>query len=219
MEFQSLAQGGMGVRMAALGSFATNCYVIKCLKTGQGAIIDSSAQGEVIDRMVAHDGGVKVGQLLQTHAHVDHVAALNHTYKTYKAPIALHASDGMLYKAAPLQGGMFGIMIAPLPTPEVELKEGDEVTVGELRAKVLWTPGHTPGSVCFYFEAQKVLFAGDVLFAGSIGRTDLPGGNMKEMMKSLARLVTLPDDTLVLSGHGPETTIGREKRTNPFLTR
>lgn len=217
MDFTLLQRDGMSIRSAALGLFATNCYVIRCDETGACAIIDSSAEADVIGKMTDHAGG-NVTQLLQTHAHIDHLAALAETKATHGAPIVIHKDDMPLYDAAPMQGQMFGIQMGELPRPDRYIEEGETVEVGNLTARVLLTPGHTPGSICFLFEAQEVVFSGDLLFAGSIGRTDLPGGDTPTIMRSLARVATeLPDGTLVLSGHGPETTIGLEKKRNPFL--
>lgn len=217
MGFTVLKRDGMSIRSAALGLFATNCYVVRCEETGDCAIIDSSAEADVITRMT-DDAGGKVTLLLQTHAHIDHVAALSDTKATWGAPIVIHKDEMPLYEAAPMQGGMFGIQTEPLPEPDRYVDDGDIIELGALRAKVLFTPGHTPGGICFWFQAQDVVFSGDLLFAGSIGRTDLPGGDTKTIMRSLARVATdLPDSTLVLSGHGPETNIGLEKRRNPFL--
>lgn len=220
MSFHTLDRDGMQIRTAPLGALATNCYVVGCARTGVGALIDAVAQIQAIDAMVQHGEGLKLDKILQTHAHIDHVAALPEARARYNAPIHLHRLELPLYEAAPIQGRMFGIHVDPLPPPDAFLTEGQTIAVGELQAEVLLTPGHSPGSVCFHFAAQKVIFSGDVLFAGSIGRTDLPGGDGPTLMRSLAQLLDLlPDDTLVLSGHGPATTIGRERTSNPFLTR
>ncbi|MBH25138.1 MAG: hypothetical protein CMH57_11915 [Myxococcales bacterium] len=220
MSFTTLDRPGLRIRTAPLGAFATNCYVIACDHTGHGAIVDCSAEPTRIRAMIdALDPAPTIRLLLQTHAHIDHVVALPDLKALTDAPIHLHRDDMPLYEAAPMQSRMFGIPLAPLPPPDVFLKDGDTVTLGDLTARVLLTPGHTPGSICFYFQEQSVIFSGDVLFAGSIGRTDLPGGHFPTMRQSLDRLTSeLPDDTLVLSGHGPPTTIGQEKRTNPFLS-
>lgn len=216
--FASLDRPGMTIRTMPLGVVQTNCFVIGCTETGVGAVVDCSAQPEAIKAMIAHDPSPNVEHLLQTHAHIDHVVALGPIKASTQAPIYLHKADLWLYEAAPMQSQMLGLpAIPPLPAPDVFLEEGDTVTVGALTAEVLLLPGHTPGSICFWFKAQQVLFSGDVLFAGSIGRTDLPGGDWDTMRASLKRIMTLPDETLVLSGHGPATTIGRERGSNPFL--
>jgi glyoxylase-like metal-dependent hydrolase (beta-lactamase superfamily II) len=217
MAYETLERPGMTIRFAPLGLFATNCFVVRCAETGACAIVDSCADFEVIEAMVDAGGG-NVALLLQTHAHIDHVAALGETKAAYGAPIVIHTDEMPLYDVAPMQGAMFGIHTDPLPPPDRFVEEGQSVTLGSLTAKVLLTPGHTPGGICFWFEDQNVVFSGDLLFAGSIGRTDLPGGDTPTIMRSLRRIVTdVPDDTLVLSGHGPQTSIGREKAHNPFV--
>ena len=217
MSFQTFDRHGMLIRAQALGKIATNSYIVGCEATGQGAVIDSCAQIDAIEAMTKAKPALTVSSLLQTHAHIDHVAALAQARTLFDAPIYIHPDEMPLYEAAPLQGQMFGIHTPPLPPPDKFWSDGDEVTIGQLTGQVMLTPGHTPGHVCLYFEAQKVLFSGDLLFAGSIGRTDLPGGHAPTILKSLLRVVELPDDTLVLSGHGPATTIGREKTHNPFI--
>ena len=217
MRFANLERDGMIIRAAPLGLIATNCYVIGCARTFEGAIIDSVAEPDTIDAMVQHTPALSIGKLLQTHAHIDHVAALSATRARYAVPIHIHAAEQPLYDAAPAQGLMLGIQIGPLPPAEVYWEEGDTVEIGELSGRIIHAPGHTPGGCCLYFEAQKVVFSGDLLFRGSIGRTDLPGGHGPTIFESLATVAALPEDTLVLSGHGPETTIGQERRTNPFL--
>lgn len=199
-----------------VGPFQTNVYVIGCRSSGAGAIVDAGGDGPGLLAMATRHE-VSVDQILQTHAHVDHVAALYHVKRATGAPILLHPDDRVLYEAAVQQGRFFGFQIDPLPPVDAWLEEGQRVWVGSLEASVLLLPGHSPGSVAFYFEADGVLMSGDVLFAGSIGRTDLPGGDGEAMMRSLERLKTLPPDTRVFSGHGPATTIGQELRFNPFM--
>lgn len=206
----------MIVEHLVVGPFQTNVYVIGCPATGQGAIVDAGGDGPGLLRLL-EENGLELTKILQTHAHIDHVGALSHVRGISDAPIYLHPEERMLYDTAPQQGMFFGIPIAPLPSVDHWLAEGDVLEVGELRARVLLTPGHSPGSVIFYFEEQQTMLSGDVLFAGSIGRTDLPGASVDQMRASLERLKSFPDDTRILSGHGPETTLGHEKRTNPFL--
>jgi glyoxylase-like metal-dependent hydrolase (beta-lactamase superfamily II) len=205
------------IEMLTAGPLMTNYFVVGCLETGEGAVIDAGFAGERIVQM-ADDAGVTVTQILQTHAHIDHVAALTDVKERTEAPIYLHPDDQTLYDSAPEQGKFFGYDIDPLPPVDEHLADEDEITVGNLRATVLLLPGHSPGSVAFWFEELGVVFGGDVLFAGSIGRVDLPGSSPDAMRKSLDRMTSLlPDDTRVLPGHGPETTIGMEKKRNPFL--
>lgn len=208
---------GLIIEHVLAGPIQTNIYLVGCAETGQGAVIDGGgAPEELLER--AEDRGLTIEKILQTHAHVDHVGGLNALKEATDAPIYLHRDDLEMYRAAPQQGRMFGIAIDPLPDVDEFLEDGDTVEVGNFEAQVLHLPGHSPGGIGFYFEDQGVVFGGDVLFAGSIGRVDLPGSDRDAMGKSLERLKKLPDDTRVLSGHGPETTIGQEKKRNPFLT-
>jgi len=194
----------------------TNIYLIGCIETGTGAMIDAGGDtDEVLAR--ADELELEIDKILQTHAHVDHVGGLSAMNAETGAPIHLHEEELEMYRAAPRQGQMFGIQIEPLPDPDEFLEDGDTVEVGELEAQVWHLPGHSPGGVGYYFEQQGVMFSGDVLFAGSVGRVDLPGSDRDRMNASLERLTDLPDETRILSGHGPETTIGDEKRRNPFL--
>jgi glyoxylase-like metal-dependent hydrolase (beta-lactamase superfamily II) len=199
-----------------VGPFQTNVYVIGCRASGAGAVVDAGGDGPGLIAMAARHE-VSVGQILQTHAHVDHVAALTHVKRATSAPILLHPDDAMLYDNAVQQGRFFGFQIEALPPVDQWLAHDQEVRVGELVARVMLLPGHSPGSVAFYFEDEGVLLSGDVLFAGSIGRTDLPGGDGAAMMRSLDALKQLPPQTRVFSGHGPATTIGQELRFNPFM--
>ena len=157
-------------------------------------------------------------EILFTHAHIDHVAGAAEVQRRTGAPVAMHAADLGLYDSLPEQATWIG-----MPTPErVEiahwLEEGEEIECGSLRLKVLFTPGHAPGHVSFYLAEQGMILSADVLFRASIGRTDLPGGNHPRLIESIrTKLLTLPDETRVIAGHGPATTIGLERRTNPFL--
>lgn len=204
------------IESLTVGPIQTNVYVVGCPQTGKGAIIDAGGDPEGLLGL-AGENDLEIAQILQTHAHIDHVAAIPEIKEATGAPILLHPDDMMLWQAAPQQGQMFGIPVGPLPAPDQELADGQTIAVGNLRAEVMLLPGHSPGSVGFYFAEQSVIFSGDVLFAGSIGRVDLPGSDMNQMKASLERISALPDDTRVLSGHGPATSIGREKQLNPFL--
>jgi glyoxylase-like metal-dependent hydrolase (beta-lactamase superfamily II) len=200
-----------------VGLIETNCYVIGCEDTRQGAVIDPGGHAQRVLAEIERRG-LAVQYVLNTHGHFDHTDANGAVVKATGAPLAIHALDKPLLQAS---GGAawFGMAAVVSPAPALELQDGDELKVGTLCLRVLHTPGHTPGHVCFFEATQGVLFDGDVLFYRGIGRTDLPGGSWKQLLDSIRRvLFALPDTTRVYSGHGPATTIGDEKRLNPWLT-
>jgi hydroxyacylglutathione hydrolase len=199
-----------------VGLIQTNCYVVGCEETRSGAVIDPGGHPERILNWVRQNQ-LSIEYVLDTHAHFDHTDANGAIVEATGAPLALHPLDLPLLKAS---GGaaLFGLHADPSPPPDMELHGGDEIVVGRLCFQVLHTPGHTPGHVCFYEASEGVVFDGDVLFYRSIGRTDLPGGSHTQLLDSIRRvLFALPDETVVYSGHGPVTTIGEEKRLNPWL--
>lgn len=199
-----------------VGPIDTSIYVIGCEKTKEAVIID--AGGQIDDLLAAiDDRDWTLTAVWQTHAHVDHVAGLNDVKEVRDVPILLHEAEQPVYNAAVQQGMMFGFNVEPLPPVDQYVEEGEVVNVGELEATVMLLPGHSPGSVAFYFEEQGLFFGGDVVFAGSVGRVDLPGCDPNAMRQSLQRVKQLPDDTIILPGHGPTTTVGQEKKANPFL--
>ena len=208
----------MNVDQIPNGVFAENCYLIVDEPAAACAIVDPGEEAGLILHKVAETGAKPVGIWL-THAHVDHVLGVARVAMETGAPVWLHPADRALYDAVPDQAAWFGLVAPPgLPAPDREMAHGAELAVGDLRFAVRHTPGHSPGSVCLI--GPGIVFSGDVLFAGSIGRTDLPGGDFETLIGSIEReLLPLPDDTILYSGHGPESTIGRERRTNPFLTR
>lgn len=200
-----------------LGPLQTNCYVLACTETKRAAVVDPSWDGRGIAKQVANNGWT-ISHILLTHAHFDHVGGLAELKTLAGADIYIHADAVPMLELAPAAASMWGFTVDPPPAPDMLLSEGDVIEVGELRVSVLFTPGHAPGHVCFHLPEHAVLFDGDVLFQGSIGRTDLPGGDYELLMTNIReKLLVLPDDTAVLSGHGPATTIGEERRTNPFL--
>jgi glyoxylase-like metal-dependent hydrolase (beta-lactamase superfamily II) len=199
-----------------VGLIQTNCYVVGCEETKEGAVIDPGGHPERILAEVERHG-LAIKYVLDTHAHFDHTEANGAIVQATGASLALHPDDLPLLEAS---GGaaLFGMHADPSPPPDLELHDGDEIKVGTLRFKVLHTPGHTPGHVCFYEADEGTLFDGDVLFYRGIGRTDLPGGSWQQLLESIQGvLFALPDNTIVYSGHGPATTIGEEKRLNPWL--
>ena len=200
----------------SVGSFMTNSFLLACPKTKEGAIIDASAEPSVLlDMIKKHD--IKLKYILQTHAHLDHVGAIHELKKQTGAEILIHKEELYLYDTVAEQCAMFGLKPLPTPpAPDKMLTEGEEIILGDLKISVMETPGHTLGGLCFYLDSGYI-FTGDTLFAGSIGRTDLPGGNYKTLMKSLKRLASLPEKTFVFSGHGEISTIGNEKIYNPYL--
>jgi hydroxyacylglutathione hydrolase len=202
-----------------LGPVATNAYLVGEPQSHKAVVIDPAWDGEYI-AAEAKQRGWKIEQLWLTHAHFDHIGGIAGILKSSQPgpAIALHAADRALYAA---QGGaaLFGMRIGATPEPKVRLQQGQVLKLGEQSFEVRHCPGHTPGHVVFYNATDKVVFCGDVIFWGSIGRTDLPGGDYDALMNSIrTQILTLPNDTRLLSGHGGETTVGAERRNNPFLT-
>ncbi len=199
-----------------VGMIQTNCYIVGCEQTKQGAVIDPGGHPErILSEVERH--GLQIVYVLNTHAHFDHTDANRAILEATGAALAMHPQERPLLEAS---GGaaFFGLRADASPPPDLELHDGDELEVGTLRFQVLHTPGHTPGHVCFYEPSEGVLFDGDLLFYQGVGRTDLPGGSWQQLMDSIQRLLrTLPDETVVYSGHGPATTLGQEKKLNPWL--
>lgn len=162
---------------------------------------------------------LKPVRLINTHCHFDHIMGITHCRIKYKVPFEIHPDEEILVEHAVDHGDRFGIPMEPVDAPDAYFKEGDRLTFGNSYLNVIEAPGHSPGGVVFYNPEQKILIAGDVLFYGSIGRTDLPGGSYEQLTGNIkTKLLTLPEETVVYCGHGPETTIGFEKNNNPFLT-
>jgi hydroxyacylglutathione hydrolase len=198
------------------GVFVENTYLVIDDKTGQGAVVDPGEDTDLIAGAL-RDAGVTITAIWLTHAHLDHLLGVSRIRAETDAPVYLHPADRPLYDAAPQQGAAFGIPAAPLAPPDREFAHGDPLRIGDLSFEVRHVPGHSPGHVALV--GHGAVFAGDVLFQGSVGRTDLPGGDYDTLLASIRReLLALPDSTIVYAGHGPQTTIGAERRTNPFLT-
>ena len=198
------------------GAFAENSYILADRETGDAVLIDPGEEYELFLRRLASEHLTLRGVWL-THAHLDHVFGVKAVLEAMPVPVALHPDDLPLYGSMAEQGGWLGLPAEQAPPPDRTLAHGDTVAVGGLRFVVRHIPGHSPGSVAFIGHGIAVV--GDVLFAGSIGRTDVPGGDFAVLLTGIREhLLPLPDATVVYSGHGPATTIGRERATNPFLT-
>jgi glyoxylase-like metal-dependent hydrolase (beta-lactamase superfamily II) len=198
------------------GQFVENCWLVADRSTGDAVLIDPGEEpGRFLAQLAPRRWTLRAIWL--THAHIDHVLGVGAVKLASGVPIYLHPLDRTLYESLPTQATWFGLRADAPPPPDVALAEGDQLTVGRLRFDVRHTPGHSPGSVSFVGHGR--VFGGDVLFSGSVGRTDLPGGDHATLMASLQHVfLALPDSTVVHSGHGPDTTIGVERLTNPFLT-
>lgn len=201
-----------------LGPVQTNTYLIADPGTGEAVVIDPADRGDLIVAE-AEKHRWRISNIWLTHAHFDHLAGAASVADRCAPPppVALHPADYPLWR---IQGGapIFGMRIDPGPEPTIDLGHGQILHLGSNQFEVRHAPGHTPGHVVFYCPAENVLFCGDVIFNGSIGRTDLPGGDFNTLIASIeSQVLTLPDKTRLLSGHGPETTVGTERRYNPFL--
>jgi hydroxyacylglutathione hydrolase len=200
-----------------VGPLQCNCSVVGDKQTREAMVIDP---GDDIDHVLAmlQKHQLTVKQIVITHAHIDHIGGAAKLKRITGAPVLLNSNDQMLLKMLDVQASWIGMPPPEETAIDSSLTTGDKVRAGGVVADVLHTPGHTEGSICLYFQAEEKLIAGDTLFAGSIGRTDLPGGSFRKIMESLNGLVlSLPDATIVVPGHGPLTTIGEERESNPFL--
>ena len=198
------------------GAFAENAYILVDREAGAAVLIDPGEEAELFLRRLASER-LALEAIWLTHAHADHILGVGRVLREKPVPLYLHPADRSLYDGLPDQGAWLGFRAAAPPPPDHELADGQQLSVGDLRVEVRHVPGHTPGHVAFL--GHGIALVGDVLFAGSVGRTDLPGGDTQALLASIRRhLLPLPDETIVYPGHGPQTTIGRERRTNPFLT-
>ncbi|ABK97729.1 MBL fold metallo-hydrolase [Pelobacter propionicus] len=207
MIFESLEVGPLGV----------NCFILGCEETGQGVVIDAGGDARDIIAVVERQG-LTIAHIINTHGHFDHIGANRALKERFSANLMIHAADIPLLDRAADIAKAYGIPGENSPQPDTCLEDGMEISFGKLAMTVLHTPGHSPGGCCFYLEAEQKIITGDTLFADSIGRTDLPGGSHEQLLDSVrAKLFTLPDHVVAYPGHGPETTIGHEKRHNPYF--
>jgi hydroxyacylglutathione hydrolase len=199
------------IRLQVVGCIETNCYIIKCPETGAVIIIDPGDDSRLIE-----EGLTQINTIVYTHGHFDHVGGAAGLLESFNAETMIHSGDAEMLAGASLHAVEWGFRIKQPPPPSGILRNGDTIKAGSMQFEVIHTPGHSKGSICL--KGHGFLFSGDTLFAGSIGRTDLPGSSERDMHVSLLHVVSkLDDNLLVYPGHGPSTTILREKRSNPFL--
>ena len=204
----------MILKRMVLNPFGTNCYIVGSDSTREGMVIDPGGDGQEILRQVG-ELGLDIKYIVLTHGHIDHIGAVKEVKEGTGAEFCVHSSETRLIQERPL-GSIVGLQYPVIPEPDRWLNGGDSIDIGDLHFLVLHTPGHSPGGICLLGEG--VVFSGDTLFNYGIGRTDLPGSSYSELMNGIhTKLMVLPDNTVVYPGHGPESTIGAERRGNPFL--
>ncbi len=207
----------MILKTLVVGPLAVNCYIIGSETTREAAAIDPGDDAKKITATL-QENDLKLKYIILTHAHFDHAGAARELKDKTGAQVMVHENDALLLKNTAAQAALFGMQTARPPKPDVFLKGGDRIKIGDVEMEVIETPGHTPGGISLYVNQASLVFTGDTLFWGSIGRTDLPGGDFNTIIHSLKdKLGRLPDDTKVYPGHGDDTTIGLEKRQNPYF--
>lgn len=207
----------MILQILEVGPLGVNCFVLGCTVSREGVVVDPGGDVDRIVDAVKHHG-LNIRYIINTHGHFDHVCGNLQAVAAFGAPLLIHENDAAMLGRAAEVARMYGMQGENSPEPNGFLTDGMELAFGNHRMKVLHTPGHTQGGCCLYFEAERKVITGDTLFEDSIGRTDLPGGSHEQLLSSIrTMLFTLPDDVTVYPGHGPETTIGHEKRHNPYF--
>jgi glyoxylase-like metal-dependent hydrolase (beta-lactamase superfamily II) len=207
----------MILKSLVVGPIESNCFVFGDEESKVGAIVDPGADAEIIAAAV-EESGLTIQSMIATHGHFDHVAAVAPLKEILDAEFMIHEADLFFIRHSKQAALNWGFDIAQVPDPDRFLKDNETINIGALELRVLHTPGHSPGGICLHLSKEKILFSGDTLFNLSVGRTDLRGGSSTELMESIRnRLYTLPDDTLVYTGHGGTTTIGSEKSSNFFV--
>lgn len=205
----------MYLETLAVGPLQVNCYIIGCPVTQKALVVDPGDDAERIQEVLQRKG-LQLQTIVNTHGHFDHVGGNRKLIELTGAELLIHAADAPFLPRVREHAAIYGLQVAASPVPTRNLSDGEKLTVGTLTLKVIHTPGHTPGGICLWIGEH--LFAGDTLFADSVGRTDLPGGSHEELVTAIReKLFVLPATTIVHPGHGPETTIGHEKRHNPFV--
>ena len=203
----------MIVRKFVIGPLENNCFIVSDEKSKECAVVDPGDEPDRILEFI-RENALRVKYIVCTHGHFDHVGAVSDIKKETGASVVIHREDLAVYIRAKDQAALWGFDLDSQPPPDSFVSEGDILGIGDLRFEVLHTPGHSPGGICLYGEG--ILITGDTLFAGSVGRTDFPGGDLRALKKSFKRLMSFTDDTKVLPGHGPESTIGKERTDNFF---
>ena len=205
------------IKTITVGPLSVNCYILGCNKSKRCAIIDPGAEKTKIIEGV-NASGYQPELIMLTHGHIDHVAAVAPLKRQYELKVALHKDDIRLLNAPDIFGLRPILGAEPCPEPDMVLNDGTVINIGNLKISVLHTPGHTPGSCCFYINNH--CFCGDTVFEGSVGRTDLPGSDFNKLMRSIkTKILSLDDHTILLPGHGPTTSVGVERERNPFFPR
>jgi hydroxyacylglutathione hydrolase len=209
------------LKVFTFNAFSENTYVLSDSVTKETLIFDPGCytinEKKMLKKYV-DDNNLMVKRLINTHCHLDHVFGNTYVMETYGVELEAHKNEISVLERAHIAGDMFGVPMPPQDPPTVFIEDNAVIEIGSIKLKTILAPGHSPGSLCFYNENEKYIIGGDVLFRGSIGRSDLPGGNHQQLIKSIVdRLMVLPEDVKVYSGHGPATSIGFEKYNNPFL--